>query len=140
MLKKTIYVLLGSLVLQGCVDSHSVTAVVKNSVKFQSGDMLIYDVDIESSKHSCTILLSVMGKDLWALEKEESLLKGLACINKEGLILSGPPDVDSFTWKPVEGGFEFTMDATATEQNNKSEKLNIYTTFPLFVPLTKDLK
>ena len=80
MLKKTICVLLGSLVLQGCVDSHSVTAVVKNSVKFQSGDMLIYDVDIESSKHSCTILLSVMGKDLWALENEESLLK---CLYKD---------------------------------------------------------
>jgi len=141
MLKKTICVLLSSLALQGCVDSHSVTGVIEDSIKFESGDsMLIYDVSIEGSKHSCTMLLAIMGEDLWALENEDTLLGGLACIDKEGRILSGPPEVDSFTWKPVEGGFEFTMNATATEQNNKSEKLNIYTTSPLFVPLTKDLK
>ncbi len=142
MLKKTIATLLSSLVLQvGAADSSSIIDVVMESVQFQSdGSMLIYDVSIENSKHMCTILLSTFGKDLWALEDEKSLLKGVACIDKSGIILSGPPEVDSFTWKPVKGGFEFTMDATATEQNNYDEKLNIYTTSPLFVPLTKDSK
>lgn len=141
MFKKIVCVLFSSLVLQGCTDSSSVINVVEESVEFQSGaSMLTYDVNIENNKHTCTILLSTIGKDLWALEDEKSLLKGVACVDENGLILSGRPEVDSFTWKPVEGGFEFTMDATATEQNNKGEKLNIYTTSPLFVPLTKDSK
>ncbi|UTV97847.1 hypothetical protein KDW99_11095 [Marinomonas rhizomae] len=141
MFNKIILLLLTAPILHGCTDSQSITGVVVESVDFQSdGSMLIYDVSIENSKHTCTILLSTFGKDLWALEDEKSLLKGVACIHKTGIILSGPPEVDSFTWKPVKGGFEFTMDATATEQNNYDEKLNIYTASPLFVPLTKDSK
>lgn len=139
MLKKTICVLLSSLALQGCVDSHSVNGVIEGSVELEPDTGLLnYKVSIEGLKLGCYIYLSKPGNDFWHVDDQKKMLQGVACINNKRKSFAQAPDVSSFTWEEVDGGFNFTLDATAISVDE--EKLNIYTTYPLFVPLTKDLK
>ena len=139
MLKKTICVLLSSLALQGCVDSHSVNGVIEGSVELEPDiGLLNYKVSIEGLERGCYIYLSKPDNDFWHIEDQQKMLQGVSCFNNERKLFAQAPDVSSFTWEEADGGFNFTMDATAISVDE--EKLNIYTTSALFVPLTKDLK
>jgi hypothetical protein len=139
MLKKTMCVLLGSLVLQGCVDSYSVNDVIEGSVELNPDiGLLNYKVSVEGLERGCYIYLSKPGNDFWHVEDQQKMLQGVSCFNNKRKLFAQAPDVSSFTWTEADGGFNFTMDATAISVDE--EKLNIYTTSPIFVPLTKDLK
>ncbi|MBB1305919.1 hypothetical protein [Pseudoalteromonas sp. SR43-5] len=139
MLKKTMCVLLGSLVLQGCVDSYSVNDVIEGSVELNPDiGLLNYKVSVEGLERGCYIYLSKPGNDFWHVEDQQKMLQGVSCFNNKRKLFAQAPDVSSFTWTEADGGFNFTMDATAISVDE--EKLNVYTTSPLFVPFTKDLK
>lgn len=139
MLKKTMCVLLGSLVLQGCVDSYSVNDVIEGSVELKPDiGLLNYKVSVEGLERGCYIYLSKPGNDFWHVEDQQKMLQGVSCFNNKRKLFAQAPDVSSFTWTEADGGFNFTMDATAISVDE--EKLNIYTTSSIFVPLTKDLK
>jgi len=139
MLKKTMCVLLGSLVLQGCVDSYSVNDVIEGSVELNPDiGLLNYKVSVEGLERGCYIYLSKPGNDFWHVEDQQKMLQGVSCFNNKRKLFAQAPDVSSFTWTEADGGFNFTMDATAISVDE--EKLNIYTTSSIFVPLTKDLK
>ncbi|MGO2075265.1 hypothetical protein [Pseudoalteromonas sp.] len=124
------------LLLQGCTDSKQVVGVVQGSVNadFQS-DLFRVDLIIEDMNDTCTILLSLAGQDLYNPTNEKELLKGVTCLRNDGVLLAGVPQVESFTWSPVEGGVEFTIDATA--QSNDYDNLNITTNSPLFIKYRK---
>ena len=139
MLKKTMCVLLGSLVLQGCVDSYSVNDVIEGSVELNPDiGLLNYKVSVEGLERGCYIYLSKPDNDFWHVEDQQKMLQGVSCFNNKRKLFAQAPDVSSFTWTEADGGFNFTMDATAISVDE--EKLNVYTTSPLFVPFTKDLK
>ena len=139
MLKKTMCVLLGSLVLQGCVDSYSVNDVIEGSVELNPDiGLLNYKVSVEGLERGCYIYLSKPDNDFWHVEDQQKMLQGVSCFNNKRKLFAQAPDVSSFTWEEADGGFNFTMDATAISVDE--EKLNVYTTSPLFVPFTKDLK
>ncbi|MBB1401863.1 hypothetical protein [Pseudoalteromonas sp. SG45-1] len=139
MLKKTMCVLLCSLVLQGCVDSYSVNDVIEGSVELNPDiGLLNYKVSVEGLERGCYIYLSKPGNDFWHVEDQQKMLQGVSCFNNKRKLFAQAPDVSSFTWTEADGGFNFTMDATAISVDE--EKLNIYTTSSIFVPLTKDLK
>jgi len=139
MLKKTMCVLLGSLVLQGCVDSYSVNDVIEGSVELNPDiGLLNYKVSVEGLERGCYIYLSKPGNDFWHVEDQQKMLQGVSCFNNKRKLFAQAPDVSSFTWTEADGGFNFTMDATAISVDE--EKLDIYTTSSIFVPLTKDLK
>tara|TARA_R110002012_G_scaffold233936_1_gene407370 strand:- start:103 stop:522 length:420 start_codon:yes stop_codon:yes gene_type:complete len=139
MLKKTMCVLLGSLVLQGCVDSYSVNDVIEGSVELNPDiGLLNYKVSVEGLERGCYIYLSKPDNDFWHVEDQQKMLQGVSCFNNKRKLFAQAPDVSSFTWTEADGGFNFTMDATAISVDE--EKLNIYTTSSIFVPLTKDLK
>ncbi|WP_096739615.1 hypothetical protein [Pseudoalteromonas atlantica] len=139
MLKKTMCVLLSSLVLQGCVDSYSVNDVIEGSVELNPDiGLLNYKVSVEGLERGCYIYLSKPGNEFWHVEDQQKMLQGVSCFNNKRKLFAQAPDVSSFTWTEADGGFNFTMDATAISVDE--EKLNIYTTSSIFVPLTKDLK
>lgn len=139
MLKKTMCVLLCSLVLQGCVDSYSVNDVIEGSVELKPDiGLLNYKVSVEGLERGCYIYLSKPGNDFWHVEDQQKMLQGVSCFNNKRKLFAQAPDVSRFTWTEADGGFNFTMDATAISVDE--EKLNIYTTSSIFVPLTKDLK
>ncbi|MEI8624620.1 hypothetical protein P4S67_10150 [Pseudoalteromonas sp. B137] len=132
-------VLLGSLVLQGCVDSYSVNDVIEGSVELNPDiGLLNYKVSVEGLERGCYIYLSKPDNDFWHVEDQQKMLQGVSCFNNKRKLFAQAPDVSSFTWTEADGGFNFTMDATAISVDE--EKLNIYTTSSIFVPLTKDLK
>lgn len=132
-------VLLCSLVLQGCVDSYSVNDVIEGSVELNPDiGLLNYKVSVEGLERGCYIYLSKPGNDFWHVEDQQKMLQGVSCFNNKRKLFAQAPDVSSFTWTEADGGFNFTMDATAISVDE--EKLNIYTTSSIFVPLTKDLK
>lgn len=136
MLKKIGLIISTVLLLQGCTDSKQVVGVVQDSVKadFQS-DLFRVDLIIEDMNDTCAILLSLAGQDLYNPTNEKELLKGVSCLRNDGVLLAGGPQVESFTWSPVEGGFEFTIDATA--QSNHYDNLNISTNSPLVIKYRK---
>ena len=125
--------------MQGCVDSHSVNGVIEGSVELKPDiGLLNYKVSVEGLERGCYLYLSKPDNDFWNVEDQQKMLQGVSCFNNERKLFAQAPDVSSFTWEEADGGFNFTMDATAISVDE--EKLNVYTTSPLFVPFTKDLK
>ncbi|WP_405632110.1 hypothetical protein [Pseudoalteromonas sp. Ld20] len=77
MLKKTICVLLSSLALQGCVDSHSVNGVIEGSVELKPDiGLLNYKVSVEGLERGCYLYLSKPDNDFWNVEDQQKNATG----------------------------------------------------------------